>query len=52
MSPRSSKKKSPKREPGTADVYVGLLFVGVSALLVGIIFLVMELGKYGWQAAG
>ncbi len=57
MSPRSSKKKSKKKPakkkgggPSPApDVYVGLLFVSLSALTTGIIFLVLELGNYGWQ---
>lgn len=31
------------------DVYVGLLFVSVGALLTGCIFLVLELNSYGWQ---
>lgn len=31
------------------DVYVGLLFVAVAALLTGCIFLAMELNSYGWQ---
>ncbi len=31
------------------DVYVGLLFVSVAALIAGCIFLVLELGTYGWQ---
>ena len=31
------------------DVYVGLLFVSVAALITGCIFLALELGSYGWQ---
>ena len=31
------------------DIYVGLMFVGVAALITGIIFLVLALNKYGWQ---
>ncbi|MDX1970837.1 MAG: hypothetical protein SFV23_26965 [Planctomycetaceae bacterium] len=45
MSPRSSD-SSP-----TPDIYVGLLFVSLAALITGIVFLVLELYKYGWQVA-
>lgn len=45
MSPRSSD-QSP-----TPDIYVGLLFVSLAALITGIVFLVLELGKYGWQVS-
>lgn len=45
MSPRGSD-SSP-----TPDIYVGLLFVSVAALITGIIFLVLELQKYGWQVS-
>jgi hypothetical protein len=45
MSPRNSKKKAPSEAPAP-DVYVGLLFVGLAALITGIIFLVLEIGKY------
>jgi hypothetical protein len=31
------------------DVYVGLLFVSISALIAGIILLVLELNEYAWQ---
>ena len=31
------------------DVWVGLLFVSVAALSLGIMFLVFELKKYDWQ---
>ncbi len=30
------------------DIYVGLLFVSVAALITGCIFLAMELNKYAW----
>jgi hypothetical protein len=53
MSPRSSEKK-PKTSSGASpapDVYVGLLFVAVAALVAGCIFLALELEKYGWQMA-
>lgn len=46
MSPQSSDQK-PK-----ADIYVGLLFVSVAALITGCVFLVMELNKYDWSMAG
>lgn len=49
MSPRSSKSKSRSRVAAPPDVYVALLFVSVAALIVGIIFLVMELGNYDWR---
>ena len=42
MSPQSSEGPQP-------DVYVGLLFVAVAAVITGIVFLVLELNSYGWQ---
>jgi len=42
MSRQSSENSAP-------DVYVGLLFVAVGALITGIIFLVLELNSYGWK---
>ena len=45
MSPQSSDQKPPP------DVYVSLLFVSAASLVVGIIFLVLELSKYDWQMA-
>jgi hypothetical protein len=45
MSPRNS------NEAPAADIYVGLLFVSLASLIVGIIFLVMELGEYGWKVS-
>ena len=49
MSPRSS---DPKPAGSSApDIYVGLLFVAVSALIAGCIFLALELSQYGWQVA-
>ncbi len=45
MSPRGSD-SSP-----APDIYVGLLFVSLSALIIGIIFLVLELNKYGGKLA-
>ncbi len=44
MSPRGSDAPAP-------DIYVGLLFVSLASLLMGIIFLVLELGKYGGKLA-
>jgi hypothetical protein len=46
MSPRSSDSNP------APDIYVGLLFASLAALVTGIIFLVLELGKYGWAVAG
>ena len=31
------------------DVWVGLLFVSVAVLSLGIMFLVFELNKYNWE---
>ncbi len=33
------------------DIYVSLLFVSLAALIMGIVMLVLELGKYGWKLA-
>ena len=30
------------------SIYDGLMFVSLAAVIVGIIFLVMTLGQYGW----
>jgi hypothetical protein len=48
MSPRSSKKKSPRADgvPPTLDIYVGLLLFSVGALIVGILFLKFQLDAY------
>jgi len=55
MSPRSSKKKTKKAKKSKkggaaapADVYISLLYLSVSFIVVGIIFLAMKLGQYGW----
>jgi hypothetical protein len=51
VSARSSSKakKAKARGPAAApDIYVGLLFVAVAALITGISFLVVELGRYQW----
>ena len=45
MSPRNSSKGS--NPP--PDVYVGLLFVSVSALVTGCIFLALALNAYDWK---
>ena len=46
MPPRSSEGSNP-----TPDVYVGLLFVSLAALITGITFLFLELGTYDWKIA-
>ena len=52
MSPPSSKGQSPKVAPPTQPgVYEALLFVSVAALIIGCIFLAMEMNEYGWTAA-
>lgn len=43
MSPRSS---DGNPQP---DIYVGLLFVSTGALLMGLVFLLWELSRYGFQ---
>lgn len=42
-------RQSSATEDPTPDVYVGLLFVAVAALITGCIFLALELNTYGWQ---
>ena len=49
MSPQNSKSKKVSDPP---NIYVGLLFVAVAALITGIIFLTLELNSYDWIAAG
>ena len=44
MSPQNSS------SPGV-DIFVGLLFVSVAALVVGISLLAIELKNYGWELA-
>ncbi len=46
MSPRSS--KAPASGPTAPGIYDGLMLVAVSAMIAGIVFLVLELNKYGW----
>ena len=52
MSPRSSSPKArgskAKGPSPDSDIYVGLLFVSVASLIVGIIFLAVELNAYQW----
>lgn len=38
-------------EPPAPDVYVALLFVSLSALIMGITMLVLELSKYSFKMA-
>lgn len=45
MAPRGS------QEAPAPDIYVGLLFVSLAALITGIVFLVLELNTYGWKVA-
>ncbi|MFM9960675.1 MAG: hypothetical protein ACKV2Q_05560 [Planctomycetaceae bacterium] len=47
MSRRNSDSSSSK-EKATPDVFVGLLFVSVAALIAGITLLVLELNSYAW----
>ena len=47
MPPRSSDKKT--KLDAAPDIYVGLLYVSVAALMTGIIFLAMKLSAYDWQ---
>ena len=42
MSTRGSENPQP-------DIYVGLLFVSVGALFTALIFLLVELNRYGYQ---
>lgn len=46
MSPRSSD-NSPS--PG---IYEGLLFVSLAAVIMGIVFLILELNQYAFKVAG
>ena len=46
MARKGSESSSNKAPP---DVFVGLLFVSISALIIGIILLVLELNRYNWQ---
>lgn len=51
MSTRSSKSKgkAAASESAGPNIYVGLLFVSLAALVTGIIFLIMELSAYNWE---
>lgn len=37
------------QQSSNPTVYDGLMFVSLAAVIVGIIFLVMTLGQYGWS---
>lgn len=52
MSPRSSKKSSRGKSSAAPDVYVALLFLSVAALITGVVFLWLELGRYDYGAPG
>lgn len=47
MSPRSS-----SSGPSSPGVYDGLMLVAAASMIAGIIFLVIELGRYDWTLAG
>ncbi|MEX0728247.1 MAG: hypothetical protein WEB58_08740 [Planctomycetaceae bacterium] len=51
MSARSSKQSASSNEPPAIDVNVGLLFVSLAAICIGITFLILELRKYDWTMA-
>lgn len=48
MPPRNF--EPPQAEPGPG-IYDGLMFVALSAIITGCIFLALELNKYGWELA-
>jgi hypothetical protein len=45
---------SPRGSNGDAqpDIYVGLLFVAMGAMLLAMVFLLIELHQYGYQMPG
>jgi hypothetical protein len=45
---------SPRGSNGDAqpDIYVGLLFVAMGAMLAAMVFLLIELNQYGYQMPG
>jgi hypothetical protein len=45
---------SPRGSNGDAqpDIYVGLLFVAMGAMLLAMVFLLVELHQYGYQMPG
>ncbi len=49
MSPRNYERTG--NSSPAPDVYVGLLFVSLAALVAGITFLVLELNAYDWKLA-
>ncbi len=50
MSPQNSKSGSNKTPSDPPNIYVGLLFLSVAALITGIVFLTLELNRYDWTA--
>ena len=50
MPPRASDRRA-KGATAEPNIYVGLLFVSVAAMMTACIFLVMELYRYDWQLA-
>jgi hypothetical protein len=63
MSPPSSKKAKKGKAAATPKkggsgnkpelgIYTGLMFVAFTALVCGIVILVLQLGTYGWQGIG
>lgn len=41
--------KKVKGQAADPDVYVAMLYVSVTALIIGIVFLYMECLRYNWQ---
>ena len=39
---------SPPKSEAQPDIYVGLLFVSMGALLTAMVFLLIELNRYEW----
>jgi len=37
------------RQNSDPTIYDGLMFVALASVIVGIVFLVMTLGQYGWS---
>jgi hypothetical protein len=46
MSPRSTKPRKPQGPPAAPDIYVGMLFVAVASLCVGLVLLYLQLDAY------
>jgi len=51
MAKKPKKTKTRNKPWIEPDVYVTLLFVTTAVLCVGIMFLAIELDRYGWQTA-